>query len=184
MFAAAVAPTRPPIRLGHCEPNSIAPAIFMAVDRGCMMRPQLVVGLRCRAEIRPTDGFATVRVTFGESEIIVEDAPPGDPSLDPPGGPVSVEEVVTATEAPSTPWPPAIDPMLDTGVRMAQFVPDVSIEGKITDMLALVTTPMVAGLPDLTDPRGRATLVRLMSGRVKFRGSPFRARELTNILRL
>ena len=150
----------------------------MAVERGCLIRPELTAGLQARAEIRFTDDYPTVRITFTPTSVIIEDKPPDEPAIDPPGEAVGFDAVAQATE-PETPP----DPMLDTGVRMALFEPDVVVEGTVTDLLALATTPLIAGLPNITDARGRSAVASLATGRVKFRGSLARARQLTLLLR-
>lgn len=147
----------------------------MAVERGCLVHPELTAGLQARAEIRFTDDYPTVRITFTPTSFIIEDKPPDEPAIDPPGKAVGFDAVAQATEP---------DPMLDTGVRMALFEPDVVIEGTVTDLLALATTPLIAGLPNITDARGRSAVASLATGRVKFRGSLARARQLTLLLRV
>jgi hypothetical protein len=174
----------PDVRLGRREPNSVAPAVYAIVERGCLKRPELVDGLRCRAELRLTDGYPTVRLTFAEAAIFVEDAPPNEPSADPPGESVFLDELEADTTATGDAAEAAVDPMLDTGVRMARFEPDVVVEGALTEIIAIMATPTFRGLPNLTDPRGWSTLATIAAGRVRFRGNLSRARELVRLLEI
>jgi hypothetical protein len=50
-----------------------------------MKRPELVDGLRFRAELRLGGGHPPVRLTFTDAVIFVEDAPRQEPSTGPPG---------------------------------------------------------------------------------------------------
>jgi hypothetical protein len=174
--------TAPEIRLGRREPNSVAPAVFAIVERGCMMRPELGAGLRCCAELRLSDGYPAVRLTFAETAIFVEDAPPDEPSADPPGRSVSLDELRAGSAGAVA--PAGTDPMLDTGVRMASFKPDVVVKGRLTEIMAIVAMPTFLGIPDLTDRRGRSAVATIAAGRVRFRGNLLRARQLIMLLQI
>jgi hypothetical protein len=125
-----------------------------------------------------------VRLTFTEAAIFVEDAPPNEPSGDPPGESVFLDELEADTTATGDAADAAVDPMLDTGVRMARFEPDVVVEGALTEIIAIMAAPTFRGLPNLTDPRGWSTLATIAAGRVRFRGNLFRARELVRLLEI
>jgi hypothetical protein len=74
--------------------------------------------------------------------------------------------------------------MLETGMRIARFEPDVVIEGALTEIIAIFATPTFRGLPNLTDPRGWSTLATIAARRVRFRGNLFRARQLIRLLQI
>lgn len=174
----------PTVRLGRQLPHSVAPAVFAIVERGCMKRPQLAAQIRCQAELRLVDGYPTVRMTFADAGIFIEDAPPGDTSEDPPGEAVTLDEFDAATDDADEAGTIEFDPMLDTGVRMARFRPDIVVEGALTEIIAIMTTPNVGGLPKLTRIQGWSALATLAAGRVRFRGNLFRARELVALLHI
>jgi hypothetical protein len=174
----------PTVRLGRQQPNSVAPAVYAIVERGCMKRPELAAVVRCQAEMRLTDGYPAVRLTFADAGIFIEDAPPGDRSAEPPGEEATLEQVEALEAAPGDPEEPRRDPMLDTGVRMARFRPDILVEGSLTEIIAIMTTPTVRGVPKLTDARGWSALATIAAGRVRFRGNLRRARQLVRLLQI
>lgn len=174
----------PEVRLGHQEPDSVAPAVYAIVERGCMKRPELAARLRCQAEIRLRDGYPTVRATFADPAIFIEDAPPGDLSADPPGKAATLDEIEAIDLRAGDEDTSGRDPMLDTGVRMARFQPDVVVEGALTEIIAIMTAPTVGGVPKLTDRRGWSTIATLAAGRVRFRGNLLRARDLIRLLQI
>ena len=49
--------------------------------------------------------------------------------------------------------------------------PDVRIDGRLGDHIALMVTPVVGGLPSVFDARGRAVLGMVVSRRVRIQGS-------------
>jgi hypothetical protein len=49
--------------------------------------------------------------------------------------------------------------------------PDVRIEGRLGDHIALMVAPVVGGLPSVFDARGRAALGMVVSRRVRIHGS-------------
>lgn len=182
--AAARWDATPRVRLGRREPNSVAPAVYAIVERGCMKRPELAAALRCQAEMRLRDGYPAVRLTFADAGIFIEDAPANEPSADPPGEPATLEEIEEIAAAAGDQVAAGPDPMLDTGIRMARFEPDILVEGALTEIIAIMTTPTVRGVPKLTDARGWSTLATIAAGRVRFRGNLFRARELIALLQI
>jgi hypothetical protein len=118
--------------------------VFAIVERGVLLRPELAQGLRCRAELRLTDGYPPVRVTFSEATILVEDVPVGEPGT-----------------------------------------LDVVVEGVLAEIVAIMATPTLpGGVPKLTHPHGRSTVVTIVAGRVRLRGNLLRARELARLLRI
>lgn len=62
--------------------------------------------------------------------------------------------------------------------------PDLAVSGELPDIVLLTTTRMRMGLPDPTDPRGRAALARLALGRVRLSGDQRLARALLELLRI
>jgi hypothetical protein len=49
--------------------------------------------------------------------------------------------------------------------------PDLRVDGQLGDHIALMVAPVVGGLPSVFDPRGRAALGKVVSGRVRIRGN-------------
>lgn len=49
--------------------------------------------------------------------------------------------------------------------------PDVRIDGRLGDHIALMVAPVVGGVPSVFDARGRAALGLVVSGRVRIQGS-------------
>jgi hypothetical protein len=49
--------------------------------------------------------------------------------------------------------------------------PDIRIDGRLGDHIALMVAPVVGGLPSLFDARGRAALGMVVSRRVRIQGS-------------
>ena len=49
--------------------------------------------------------------------------------------------------------------------------PDVRIDGRLGDHIALMVAPVVGGLPSVFDPRGRAALGMVVSRRVRIHGN-------------
>jgi hypothetical protein len=172
----------PEVRLGRRLPGSLAPAVFAIVERGCLKRPELAEGLRCRAEVRLTEGHPAVRVTFAEAAILVEDAPPTEPAdIDVP---TIDDDDLDIGGGPGSGGGPGLDASAGAGEREARFEPDLIVEGSLTDIIAIMATPTFGGLPKLTHPHGRSTIVTIMAGRVRFRGNLFRARGLVRLLRI
>jgi len=61
---------------------------------------------------------------------------------------------------------------------------DVTIRGSLPDVVALVSVPLVGGVPRPTSPRGRAALASITGGRVTIEGSRKRARRLLQLLEI
>ena len=59
---------------------------------------------------------------------------------------------------------------------------DLEISGRLPDIVALISAPLLGGLPKPTSPRGRAALARLADGRVEFDGPLRHARRLVALL--
>ena len=65
------------VSLGHTAANGISASMFGLLDRGATKRPRLARELRGRVEFRFKEGFAPVRVTFSEGQVLVEDGDGG-----------------------------------------------------------------------------------------------------------
>jgi hypothetical protein len=136
---------RPPrVRLGRVADNGISPSMFGLVEHGARKRPALARDLRGLVEIRFTERFAPVRLTFADDEILVEDG-------------------------------------VDNG---GEPQPDLVISGSLPDIVQSASAPLAAGIPKLTDPRGRAALRRVANRRVRMRGSTRLAQRLLRLLEL
>jgi hypothetical protein len=61
---------------------------------------------------------------------------------------------------------------------------DLAIEGRLPDVIALITAPLAGGLPRPTTSGGRAAIARLADGRVDFTGSLRTARSVIRLLAL
>ncbi len=61
------------VKLGHQAPNGISASMFGLVERGLTKRPRIAKVIRGTVEFRFEEDFATVRVTFGDDEVLVED---------------------------------------------------------------------------------------------------------------
>jgi ubiquinone biosynthesis protein UbiJ len=61
--------------------------------------------------------------------------------------------------------------------------PDVVIAGRLPDVLRLLGTPMVAGMPNPIARDGRAALARIADGRVQISGDRALARRLLALLK-
>lgn len=62
--------------------------------------------------------------------------------------------------------------------------PQLVISGSLPDIIQLTAAPLFAGLPKLTDPRGRAALASMAGGKVKIEGSATLARRLLKLLEI
>ena len=67
----------PDVELGRLETDGIAPSLFAMAERGAALRPATARELRGIVEIRFTQRFAPVRLTFEGKRIVVDDVPPG-----------------------------------------------------------------------------------------------------------
>lgn len=63
----------PSVKLGRQAPKGIAAAIYGLVDRGLAKRPRVAKVIRGTVEFRFEEDLATVRITFGDGEVLVED---------------------------------------------------------------------------------------------------------------
>ena len=61
---------------------------------------------------------------------------------------------------------------------------DLEVRASLPDLVVLVSAPLAAGLPNPTDPRGRAALARLADGRVGLTGSLGLARRLLRVVKI
>jgi hypothetical protein len=62
--------------------------------------------------------------------------------------------------------------------------PDVRIEGRLGDHIALMVAPVVGGVPSLFDARGRAALGMVASRRVRIHGSLGLLRRFLGVIHL
>lgn len=76
-MAAGTRNNGPAVELGPLEAGGIAPSVFAMAERGAALRPATARELRGTVEIRFTQRFAPVRLTFEGKRIVVGDAPPG-----------------------------------------------------------------------------------------------------------
>lgn len=170
------------MRLGRRVPGSVVPAVYALVELGCIKRPDLARALLCQAEVR-MDGYPTVRLIFTGHTIFVEDAPTDDEAIEPPGDPLTGEQLAELEEIAGEIARHG-DPMFDTYERTARFAPDIVAEGALEDLVALFTTPMVRGIPNLARPSSWEAISWLAAGRVRIRGNVLRARQLIQLLQL
>ena len=170
------------MRLGNLEAGSVAPAVYGLLDRGVLMRPELADGLVCQIELR-LHSHPPVRVSFRDGVVLVEDAPEQTPEPEPPGEEGLVADV-DLDEADAEPEEPAFNPDANTLERAAAFKPNLVVSGSLPDVVAIMATPLMGGLPRLTDRRGRSALASLASGRVRFRGSPRLMRRLLRLIQI
>jgi hypothetical protein len=61
--------------------------------------------------------------------------------------------------------------------------PDIRIEGGLTDLISMMVTPMLGGLPNLMDPKGRAAIGKVAFGHVRVEGRLGLMRRLLAILK-
>ena len=61
------------MKLGHQAPNGISASIYGLVDRGLEKRPRIARTIRGTVEFRFEEDFATVRITFADDQVLVED---------------------------------------------------------------------------------------------------------------
>lgn len=62
------------VKLGHVDPNGIAPSLYALIERGAGRRPKIAKSMRGTVELRFKEKFTPVRVEFGDDEVVVEDA--------------------------------------------------------------------------------------------------------------
>ena len=69
--------------------------------------------------------------------------------------------------------------------RTGRSVPaDLIIRGSLSDVVQLVSVPLIGGVPRPTGTRGRNALANVTSGRVKIEGSRKLARRLLQLLEI
>ena len=70
-----------PVRLGHRAEGSIAPAVFVLVERGAARAPRAARQLRGRVELRFDEGYPPVTVApESGGGLVVEDTQPDAPT--------------------------------------------------------------------------------------------------------
>ncbi len=62
--------------------------------------------------------------------------------------------------------------------------PDLRAQGSLTDLVSLMVTPLLAGIPSPVHTRGRAALGKVMLGRVRVEGRLGLMRRLLAIIRI
>lgn len=62
--------------------------------------------------------------------------------------------------------------------------PDVRIGGALPDLIGLMTSPAIGGVPVPVNARGRAALGMVVNGRVRLQGSKSLVRRLLTVIRL
>jgi hypothetical protein len=62
--------------------------------------------------------------------------------------------------------------------------PDIRVEGTIPDLISLMVTPLIGGLPNVIDARGRAALGKVAFGQVRIEGRISLMRRLLGVLRI
>jgi len=130
----------PPVRLGALADDGIAPSIYALVLRGVQRRPEVAAGARGEVELRFAEGYAPIRISFGDGEVVVEDGASPDP--------------------------------------------DLVVSGALPDVVHLTTAPLVGGVPNPVNARGRSALARMARGRVRVDGDRALGRRLLRLLEL
>jgi hypothetical protein len=69
--------TVPKVRLGQTGPDSIAPALFALLERGVARESALASATRGTVVLRFDEGYAPVRIAFGDADVVVEDGGDG-----------------------------------------------------------------------------------------------------------
>jgi hypothetical protein len=62
--------------------------------------------------------------------------------------------------------------------------PDIRVEGSLPDLISLMVTPLVGGVPNPIDARGRAALGKVALGRVRVEGRISVMRRLLGVIRV
>jgi hypothetical protein len=73
----------PVVKLGYVDPNGISPSLYVLPERGAHRRPKIAKGMQGVVELRFNEGFAPVRMEFGDKHVLVEDAHEERPSPNP-----------------------------------------------------------------------------------------------------
>jgi hypothetical protein len=64
------------------------------------------------------------------------------------------------------------------------LAPDLRVEGELTDLVSMMATPLLGGMPNPINPRGRAALGKVVQGRVRVEGRVRLMRRLLAIVRI
>jgi hypothetical protein len=75
----------------------------------------------------------------------------------------------------------------DTGIVVEDgpaHEPDIVVTGRLPDIVAITTAPLLAGWPNPALRRGRAALARVADGRVRIQGNRGLARKLMRLFEL
>jgi hypothetical protein len=62
--------------------------------------------------------------------------------------------------------------------------PDIRVEGTLPDLISLMVTPLLGGVPNPIDARGRAALGKVALGHVRFEGRVGLVRRVLGVLRI
>lgn len=84
-------------------------------------------------------------------------------------------------------YPPVTIAFADGGVLIEDgpaAAPDLRLWGTLTDLVSLLVAPLIGGLPNPIDRRGRAAIGMVAQGRVKFDGSVGLLRRLLSAIRI
>jgi hypothetical protein len=72
----------------------------------------------------------------------------------------------------------------DAGGQGSEPEPDLVVSGSLPDIVQFASAPLAAGIPKITDRRGRAALKRMANRRVRMRGSTRLGQRLLKLLEL
>lgn len=61
--------------------------------------------------------------------------------------------------------------------------PDIRVEGALTDLVSMMVTPLLGGMPSLMNARGRAALGKVVFGQVRIEGRLGLMRRLLGVMR-
>jgi hypothetical protein len=64
------------------------------------------------------------------------------------------------------------------------LAPDIRVEGTLPDLISLMVTPLLGGVPNPIDSRGRAALGKVALGRVRVEGRISLMRRLLGVIRV
>jgi hypothetical protein len=64
------------------------------------------------------------------------------------------------------------------------LAPDIRVEGTLSDLISLMVTPLLGGVPNPIDSRGRAALGKVALGRVRVEGRISLMRRLLGVIRV
>jgi hypothetical protein len=72
----------------------------------------------------------------------------------------------------------------DSATRANGEAPDLVVSGSLPDIVQFASAPLAAGIPKITDPRGRAAIRRVANRKVRVQGSTRLAQRLMKLLEL